>query len=178
MFVHSAPNTPMNSSPNLSLNRSNLAVKQEQALEDLTWKEGYLILIFQEWLENARSANIDVDKQYRKMRSVIQSQPDIHHRQQQEVWLLYETTMLNIITTQIIRKIAKTRIKEIAEEARSKPELQHLVGLITDCENFLLRKLPVKLPQMAPVETAIEQYWGIHHELVNMTEKILSKAKV
>jgi hypothetical protein len=111
------------------------------------------------------------------MASVIRDQPNINSHTQLEVWLVYETTMLNIITSQMVRKMAKMHIKRTAEIARSMPELQYQVGLINQCEAFLMKRLPGKLPDIVSVEDAIEQYQAICHELDRMTEKILSKSK-
>lgn len=178
MFVDSSPSIPAPPFPPSLENIARQVVDhQEDALANLTWKQGYLTLIFREWVDRANEMNININKQIHKMESVIRDQPGINCRHQQEVWLLYETNMLNIITSQIVRRIAKTRIQTTAKIARGMPELQLQIGLINMCERFLLKRLPQKLPEITPAETAIGQYWAIHHELEKMTEKILGKAK-
>lgn len=154
-----------------------VSARQREALTDLTWKEQYLTITFREWVKNANTMNVDVSKNINKMASVIRDQPDINSHTKLEVWLVYETTMLNIITCQIVHRMAKALIKRTANTARSMPELQHQVGLINQCEKFLMKRLPDKLPEIVSVETAIEQYRTIQYELERMTEKILSKAK-
>ncbi len=177
MCVESSPKSHIPSPELPEITSHPIINHQEEVIADLTWKERYLTITFKEWVNHANLANIIVDKQCEKMSRIIEDQPEINSRQQQEVWLVYETTMLNIITSQIVRRIAKTRITRTAEVARSMPELKNQIGLINRCERFLLKKLPRKLPQMAPVETAIEDYRAISYELEKMEEKILSNAK-
>lgn len=172
MFVHAAPNNQMN--PPI---QSRIDQKSEQALSDLAWKQQYLTLVFQDWVQIAHSSQINIDKQEYKLRKILHDRPEINHPTQHEVWLLYETTLLNILTVQIIRKIAKTKVQETAHIARNSHEFQHIHGLIDRCENFLLERLPPKLPQMISVEGAVEKYHFIRHELKKMTKKILRKAK-
>jgi hypothetical protein len=174
MFVHAAPNFLQAPNPFIT----GIDQKQTRILDDLTWKDQYLTRVFFEWMRIANNTQVQVDKQMHKFQSMVNDQPEINHSNQKEVWLAYKTTMLNVWTSQIIRKIAKTKIKATANAARMSPEFQHIHGLINQCEKFLLDRLPPKLPQITQVETAIAQYQVIDHELKNMTRKILKKRRV
>ncbi len=178
MFVQSSLGSSaipvISSSQDVSHSKQNL---QKEAFADLVWKQQDLTLTFRQWIQKANEMNIDVNKQINKMASVIHDQPAIKNDYQLVVWLLYETTMLNIFSSQIIRKMAKERIKRAAASARAMPGLQHQLGLINQTEQYLLRRLPAKLPSRAPVEMVAEQYWGIEREVERVMEQIHSKAK-
>lgn len=152
--------------------------RQRKAIADLSWENQYLKQTFREWIQKAKTMDVDVEKQINKKKIAFQDKPTIQTEYQLVVWLLYKTKMLNIFSCQIIRKIAKERIKRSMASLRVMSGLQHQIGLINRSEQFLLKYLPAKLPSIVPSEIAAQQYWSIKVELNKAMQAILCKAKI
>lgn len=92
--------------------QSEINVRQSESLSKLIQKQQNLTFNFRKWVNRANEMKVDSNQQIDKMASIIRQQPKINSYKQLEIWLAYETTMLNIFTSQIMQKITAKLIED------------------------------------------------------------------
>ncbi len=138
-------------------------------LETLEDQVNRLAAIFEKWVKKANELDINTVEETQSMNQVMNDHPERDKANQfPVVRLMQELNMRHIYC----RRVAKSCLQKIAENARQHLGLQHQIDLINDSEKFLLRHLP-KSPF-----TAENNYSFIEYKLETIIEKINSYRKI
>lgn len=125
---------------------------------------------FQEWVNQAQKQNLDVSQIVDKINQIDLLQPDPKEKHQiASIGLLSGIEWRRMYCIRIICQLAESEIRKIAALGREKVKLEKQLGLINQCENFLLKQAP-KVGSVKTIQQAEAKYHFVMEELERITK--------
>lgn len=131
-----------------------------------------------EWIKKAKELHVDVDEEMRLIVQTIIDAPGSNPAtgKLHEVTVVQQLLLRGMYCSRIIRKVAEAEIRCLAQAGREDPELQLLIPLINDCEQWALSQLPSNW-QLGDPSSSVHRYHALKYKVNEMVSKVQSRVK-